>query len=79
MKAISAVAGLLVVVAVGQIVVAQQPRPAAQSAAQTRAGAASTYFPERFDWQHKRPEEVGMNSGLVNEAVHQARGTTDER
>ena len=21
------------------------------------------YFPERFDWQHKKPEEVGMNAG----------------
>src|SRR5262245_51720215 len=39
----------------------------------TRRPAVAThapdYFPERFDWQHKRPEEVGMNAGLVNEAV----------
>jgi CubicO group peptidase (beta-lactamase class C family) len=42
------------------------------AAAQTRAAAASTYFPERFDWQHKRPEEVGMNPALVNEAVQAA-------
>ena len=21
------------------------------------------YFPERFDWQHKKPEDVGMNPG----------------
>ena len=24
------------------------------------------YFPDRFDWQHKKPEDVGMNSALVN-------------
>ena len=23
------------------------------------------YFPERFDWQHKKPEEVGMNAGAA--------------
>jgi CubicO group peptidase (beta-lactamase class C family) len=38
-----------------------------------RAGATAqaqpVYFPERFDWQHKKPEEVGMNAALVNEAV----------
>jgi CubicO group peptidase (beta-lactamase class C family) len=52
---------LIVVIAVGQIVVAQQPRP-----------AAPTYFPERFDWQHKRPDEVGMSAALVAEAVQAA-------
>ena len=36
------------------------------------AQAASTYFPERFDWQHKTPGEVGMNPALVNEAVQLA-------
>jgi hypothetical protein len=68
MKSISAVAGLIVVVAVGQIVGAQPSRPAAQ----TRAAGASTYFPERFDWQHKRPDEVGMSASLVSEAVQAA-------
>ena len=72
MKSISAVAGLIVVVAVGQIVVAQQTRPAAQGAGQARAGAQAPYFPERLDWQHKKPEEVGMNPALVNEAVKMA-------
>src|SRR5262245_3252286 len=33
------------------------------------AKPSTVYFPERFDWQHKRPEEVGMNAALVNEAV----------
>jgi CubicO group peptidase (beta-lactamase class C family) len=41
-------------------------RPGA--AAQTQA----PYFPERFDWQHKTPGEVGMNPALVNEAVQLA-------
>jgi CubicO group peptidase (beta-lactamase class C family) len=36
------------------------------------AQATGTYFPERFDWQHKKPEEVGMNAALVNEAVQLA-------
>jgi CubicO group peptidase (beta-lactamase class C family) len=34
--------------------------------------AQSAYFPERFDWQHKKPEDVGMNGALVNEAVQLA-------
>jgi hypothetical protein len=46
----------------------------AQRAAQTpaRPRAAASYFPERLDWQHKRPEEVGMNPALVAEAVKTA-------
>src|SRR3954468_18556195 len=38
---------------------AQTQRPAAQA----------PYFPARFDWQHKTPDEVGMNPALVKEAV----------
>ena len=73
MKSIFAIVGLIVVVAVGQTVVAQQPRPDAPGGAgQVRANAASTYFPERFDWQHKRPDEVGMSMALVSEAVQAA-------
>src|SRR6476620_3265218 len=34
--------------------------------------AAEPYFPERLDWRHKLPEEVGMNAALVNEAVQLA-------
>jgi CubicO group peptidase (beta-lactamase class C family) len=42
--------------------------------AQTQRGAAAqaAYFPERLAWQSKTPEEVGMNGGLVNEAVQLA-------
>lgn len=36
------------------------------------AQAPATYFPERLDWLHKTPEEVGMNAALVNEAVQLA-------
>jgi CubicO group peptidase (beta-lactamase class C family) len=36
--------------------------------AQNRA-AQAPYFPARFDWQHKTPDEVGMNPALVKEAV----------
>ncbi len=44
------------------------PRPAVGA----QAPAQPVYFPERLDWQHKKPEEVGMNPALVNEAVQLA-------
>jgi CubicO group peptidase (beta-lactamase class C family) len=47
-------------------------RPAAPVAAASSPQASSPYFPDRFDWQHKRPEEVGMNAALVAEAVQAA-------
>src|SRR5260370_12378386 len=34
--------------------------------------SATPYFPERFDWQHKKPEEVGMDAARLDEAVKQA-------
>ena len=50
--------------------VAQQPpRPQAASAIPAIPAARASYFPERFDWQHKRPDEVGLNTALVDEAV----------
>jgi CubicO group peptidase (beta-lactamase class C family) len=36
------------------------------------AKPGDTYFPDRLDWRHKKPEEVGMDSSLVNEAVQLA-------
>jgi CubicO group peptidase (beta-lactamase class C family) len=36
------------------------------------AQTAAPYFPDRFGWQHKRPDEVGMNAALVGEAVQAA-------
>jgi CubicO group peptidase (beta-lactamase class C family) len=43
---------------------AQRPAPAAPAAA-----AAAPYFPERFEWQHRKPEEVGMDPARISEAV----------
>ena len=45
----------------------QQSRVAAQAVA-----SRTPYFPERLDWQHKKPEEVGMNAAAINEAVQAA-------
>ena len=45
-------------------------RPAAQPArAPSSAQAGAFYFPERFDWQQKRPEDVGLVPAAVAEAV----------
>jgi CubicO group peptidase (beta-lactamase class C family) len=50
-----------------------RPTIAQRSASPPAARAAApAYFPDRFDWQHKKPEEVGMNPALVNEAVQLA-------
>jgi CubicO group peptidase (beta-lactamase class C family) len=38
----------------------------------SKAQRAAPYFPDRFDWQHKKPEEVGMDAGRLDEAVKQA-------
>src|SRR5690348_1211248 len=45
--------------------VAQRPvqRPALP------APQPAVYFPERFDWQHKSPDEVGMDAARLDEAV----------
>jgi CubicO group peptidase (beta-lactamase class C family) len=42
-------------------------RPLAQTAA--RPAAAAPYYPARFEWQHKKPEDVGMNAARLDEAV----------
>ena len=61
-------AALLIVPAVAQDRIVS---PAFQRTGAT-AQAQAPYFPERFDWQHKTPDEVGMNAALVNEAVQLA-------
>jgi CubicO group peptidase (beta-lactamase class C family) len=81
-RALLAAAGVAAVVLVGQwgrvsaldrpetrplAVTAQRPAPPA-----ARSQAVAAYFPERFDWQHKKPEDVGMDSSLVNQAVQAA-------
>jgi hypothetical protein len=64
-RTLPAIVALAMVVATP--VVAQ--RPAQPS---PKPAAAPAYFPERLDWQHKKPEDVGMNSSLVSEAVQLA-------
>lgn len=55
-------AALVIAPAYAQTRAATPARPGAQAAAQV-------YFPERLDWQKKKPEEVGMDSALIAEAV----------
>src|SRR6476661_48418 len=71
MKKISALAVALLasVTLVAQTPVRSPNRPAGTVSAQS---SQSTYFPARFDWQHKRPDEVGMNAGQVDQAVQAA-------
>ena len=70
MKTISAVVVAGALVAVTSID-AQQARPTSPTPPQA-GRAQSVYFPERLDWQHKRPEEVGMSAALVAEGVQAA-------
>jgi CubicO group peptidase (beta-lactamase class C family) len=39
------------------------------SGALAQSSAPATYFPERFDWQHKKPADVGMDATVLDEAV----------
>ena len=45
---------------------------AATATAAAPAQAGSAYFPDRFDWQHKKPEDVGMDAALLKVAVDAA-------
>jgi CubicO group peptidase (beta-lactamase class C family) len=65
MRLITASAALVLVVSATLPFAAQQ-RVAAPVVTRTQG---AVYYPERFDWQHRRPEEVGMNPALVTEAV----------
>jgi CubicO group peptidase (beta-lactamase class C family) len=55
----------------GSMLAAQRAGSAASSPAETPQ-AAAPYFPDRFDWQHRKPEEVGMDPARLDEAVKQA-------
>jgi CubicO group peptidase (beta-lactamase class C family) len=70
---IALIAVIIVIMAVasssGTLVAEQRTSAPAPARA---GGAAAPYFPERFDWQHKKPEEVGMSTALVAEAVKTA-------
>lgn len=50
---------------------AQRAASAAQKPPAT-AQPAESYFPERFDWQHRKPEEAGMDAARLYEAVKYA-------
>ena len=67
---------LVIVPALAQDRIVSHAFPPSGATAQTQRGAGAVaqaaYFPERFDWQHKTPDEVGMNPALVNEAVQLA-------
>jgi CubicO group peptidase (beta-lactamase class C family) len=62
-------AGFLTVLGLAFPVMAQRSGSSAPAAS---TAAAPPYFPERFDWQHKKPEDVGMDSGRLNDAIKSA-------
>jgi len=68
MKKRLAVVGFALAVA-SVTLVAQRPATAPSTRA---ASSQSAYFPERFDWQHRKPEDVGMRSAQIDEAVKAA-------
>jgi CubicO group peptidase (beta-lactamase class C family) len=42
------------------------------AAAQTRqraAAAVATYFPDRFEWQHRAPQQLGMDDAALQDAI----------
>jgi CubicO group peptidase (beta-lactamase class C family) len=57
--------------AVLAILVAAWPTAAQRPSTQAgpRPASAAPYYPDRFDWQHKKPEEVGMDPARVSEAA----------
>jgi hypothetical protein len=70
--------GAVILAFVGAISIAAQPQPASTTSSQTvpaQTSAPPGYFPDRFDWQHKRPEEVGMSPALVSDAIQTAVGS----
>ncbi|HEY7292356.1 MAG TPA: serine hydrolase [Vicinamibacterales bacterium] len=66
-RAVLATLALAVAVVSTPIVAQRSGQPASRAAA-----SAAAYFPDRFDWQHKKAEDVGMNGAIVNEAVQLA-------
>ena len=60
---------LLVVIAALVIAPAHAQTRQAAPARPGAAQAAQAYFPERLDWQKKKPEEVGMDPALIDEAI----------
>jgi hypothetical protein len=50
----------------------QTPRVSPTNPQRAVGAKAPDYFPDRLDWQHKKPDEVGMDAALVSEAVQLA-------
>jgi CubicO group peptidase (beta-lactamase class C family) len=50
-------------------IVVQRAASSAPIAPAAKPQTSAIYFPERFDWQHKKPEDVGMDSAKLDEAV----------
>jgi CubicO group peptidase (beta-lactamase class C family) len=67
MRPVSSAAVVVAFLSIAGAVTAQ--RRVAPAAAPVPAAA---YFPGRFDWQHKQPEEVGMDAARVADAVKSA-------
>jgi CubicO group peptidase (beta-lactamase class C family) len=66
---------LILAVSIAALAAAATPAQSRNpSAVQARVAAQTTapYFPDRFDWQRRKPEDVGMNGALVDEAVRLA-------
>jgi CubicO group peptidase (beta-lactamase class C family) len=58
-------------VALPAVLIGQQQPASSQRTGVARPGAAP-YFPERFDWRHRNPEELGINSARLADAVKSA-------
>jgi CubicO group peptidase (beta-lactamase class C family) len=48
------------------------PSFASEQPVRPAAAPASIYFPERFEWQHRKPADVGMDAARLDEAVKSA-------
>jgi CubicO group peptidase (beta-lactamase class C family) len=59
----------VLVVALAQVLWIAAPTTQAPVAQQARSPVALAYFPDRFGWEHKKPEDVGMDSARINEAT----------
>ncbi len=54
-------------------IVAASVLAGAQGRPQTAAKpSTAAYFPDRFEWQHKKPDEVGMDAARLDESVKAA-------
>src|SRR5260370_19123057 len=66
-----ALAGACLLVTPYAVLAAQRAGSTVQNPSAATQPAAS-YFPDRCDWQHKKPEELGMDAGGLDDAVKHA-------